>query len=393
MGSRFWQRGERGSSGVPADTAASIQQMTTAFLESEQTLSSIDGAVATAHEIDPRTRLRDEWNALRERYSQATAGYLDLSNSPRPARGELARCTDALRSLQVEMQRFADANSAELGRASRTVDEVASLERQTQIAATQLRGVLAQSPAHLTTLHSVRVATERFDAALTEQRAASGLLARRAAAQRVLAARQSLEDALADAPSLTERGQRVIRSVDTRRSGIVTRAERMPGELSTLRREFSLECSLDLQDNEQVYSRFLDAADHRLAQARSHLSDAPDLAISEAQAARDELDRAEQAVDAVAERLRGLREVRADPGALEQLVRFRLRDAQHFAVDNALVDEWGSVLDAQADRIVRSRSALDRVHPDYWTYSTELTEIERRIVEIVERMRGQVARR
>ncbi|SKY01536.1 Uncharacterised protein [Mycobacteroides abscessus subsp. abscessus] len=51
------------------------------------------------------------------------------------------------------------------------------------------------------------------------------------------------------------------------------------------------------------------------------------------------------------------------------------------------------MLDAQADRIVRSRSALDRVHPDYWTYSTELTAIERRIVEIVERMRGQVARR
>ena len=367
--------------------------MTTAFLDSEQTLSSIDGAVATAQELDPRSRLRGEWNALRERYSQATDGYLNLSNAPRPTPSELARCTEALRSLQGEMQRFADANATELGRAARTVDEVASLEHRAQVAATQVRGTLAQAPANLTTLRSVRVAAERFDAALAEQRAATGLLARRATAQRVLAARQSLDDALADAPSLTERGQRVIRSVDTRRSGIMTRAERMPGELSTLRREFSLECSLDLQDNQEVFSRFLAAADGRLAQARSHLSDAPDLAISEAEAARDELDGAEQAVDAVAERLRGLREVRADPGALEQRVRFRLRDAQHFAVDNALVDEWGSVLDAQADRIVRSRSALDRVHPDYWTYSTELTAIERRIVEIVERMRGQVARR
>ena len=66
------------------------------------------------------------------------------------------------------MQRFADANATELGRAARTVDEVASLEHRAQVAATQVRGTLAQAPANLTTLRSVRVAAERFDAALAE---------------------------------------------------------------------------------------------------------------------------------------------------------------------------------------------------------------------------------
>ncbi|WP_040519117.1 hypothetical protein [Gordonia aichiensis] len=367
--------------------------MTSAFLDSENTLSKIDSAVATAHEIAPRSRLRGEWNAVRERYAQATEIYLNLSSAPRPAVGEVARCTDALRSLQAEMERFGNANAAELGRATRTVDEVASLERQAQAAATQTRRLLGEAPRDLATLHSVRLAAEKFEAALIAQQSASGLLSRRAAAQGVLTAQQALDDALADAPSLAERAQRVIRTVDTRRSGIVTRAERMPADLSALRREFSLDCSADLQDNQQVLTRFLATSDEHLAKARSHLSDAPDLAITEAEAARDQLVGAEQAVEAVADRLRDLREVRADPKALEQRVRFRLRDAQHFAVDNALVDEWGSVLDAQADRIARSRSALDRVHPDYWAYSTELTAVERRVAEIVERMRGQVAKR
>ena len=96
-------------------------------------------------------------------------------------------------------------------------------------------------------------------------------------------------------------------------------------------------------------------------------------------------------VDAVLDRLRLLREVRADPRGAEQRVRFRLRDAQLFAVNHRLVDEWGSVLDAQADRIERAKGVLDRIHPDYWSYLTQLRAVDDRITEIVSRMRGQVA--
>mgnify|MGYP007064815522 FL=1 len=142
-----------------------------------------------------------------------------------------------------------------------------------------------------------------------------------------------------------------------------------------------------------MIDRAVAQADDALSTARGHLTDAPDVALDDAETAREHLSVAEDAVDAVLDRLRRLRDVRADPAAVERRVRFRLRDAQQFAINHSLVDEWGSVLDAQADRITRAGSALDRIHPDFWDYLTQLEAVDRRIGEIVDRMRGQVAAR
>jgi hypothetical protein len=54
-----------------------------------------------------------------------------------------------------------------------------------------------------------------------------------------------------------------------------------------------------------------------------------------------------------------------------------------------LVAEWGSVLDAQVDRIDRACAALEGVHPDYWTYMSDLEAIDRFIIGVVDRMRGR----
>lgn len=376
--------------------------MTSAFLASEQTLSEIDSPVRVAAELDPRSSVLHEWTQLREQYGSVTADYLRLSSaaagepgSPgRPPRAdELAGCTDALTAVTASMDEFGRAHSHALDRARHTITELGVLDQRARTATTQAVTALEQSPAQILTLRTVSSAADALQAAIAGFEQAQGIRGRRAAANTLLTATDRLQSALQDAPGYAERAQRIIRAVDTRRDAIATRRERIPDQMSALRREFSTECSTDLQNSEEVIRTRLGAADTRLGDARAHLDTAPDQAISDAEAARDDLDAAEAAVVAVGDRLRQLREVRADPTTVERQVRFRLRDAQHFAVDNALVDDWGSVLDAQADRISRAQEVLDRIHPDYWTYLTQLRAVEQRVAEIVDRMRGQVAAR
>ena len=106
-------------------------------------------------------------------------------------------------------------------------------------------------------------------------------------------------------------------------------------------------------------------------------------------AIRAELSRAEELVDAVTARLATLRSVRQNPGAKVDEVRFRLRDAQHLAVQRGLTAEWGSVLDSQLSRIDRAVDALTGVHPDYWAYVRDLDAVSTFIAGVVDRMRGR----
>lgn len=377
--------------------------MTAAFLDSERALADIDSAVGVASELDPRSTLRTAWSALRERYGQVTDSYLRLSaaasvhddarSAPPPQPGELTTCTDALSAMTEEMGRFARAHQRELDRARHAAGELTVLDQRARVAVTDARTALTQAPPTVARLSGVSAAADGLTTATAAFEHATGVPARRSAATTLITAAGRLQAALADAPQLGDRADRVIRSVDTRRGALDTRSAAVPGTLSALRREFSAACSADLADAESRIRTHLHAADEHLTDAKSTAADAPDQAIVAAEAAREDLDAAEGALDAVTDRLRLLREVRADPSATEGRVRFRLRDAQLFAMNNGLVDEWGSVLDAQADRISRAHSVLDGVHPDYWTFLTQLRAVEQRIVEIVERMRGQVAAR
>lgn len=376
--------------GAPGPT--SLADLTAAFLESERVLAEIDADVGAAHELDPRTRVRGEWGALREHYGEATAEYLRLAEG-NGRHDEIARNLTALRSATDAMRRFGQAHAGELSRARHAVGEAQVLDQRARVAATSAATALDNAPDDHTRLRTVTAAAADLSQALAAFEAATDLPARRQGAQAVLGAAAHVEAVLADAPGYRARAETVIRSVETRRSAIDTRSSQVPEAMSALRREFSTDCSVDLQENEAVIARQLDAADTDLARAKSRVSDAADQAIVDAEAARDDLDTAERAVDAVVDRLRTLRAVRDDPGAEERRVRFRLRDAQQFALNNNLAGEWGSVLDAQSDRIERAKLALRRIHPDYWSYLSQLRAVDRRIAEIIDRMRGQVADR
>ena len=368
--------------------------MTAAFLESESVLAEIDPAVAVTAALDPRSRLRASWSDIREQHAQATSDYLRLVSPPAGTRvdpRDLDRSTQALRSITASMRDFARTNADTLERARATVRAADAQDHEARVAANRAMTALENAAPAVARLQSVSDATDDLARALTAFEQGAGLRDRQTAAAAVLSSARRLDQLLAEAPAFADRAQQVIRSVETRRSAVSTRSAQLPDTLSALRREFSADCSLDLQRNGSVVDERLEHADAELAAARAMVDAAPDQAIGRADAARDDLAVAEQAVDAVLDRLRLLREVRADPRGAEQRVRFRLRDAQLFAVNHRLVDEWGSVLDAQADRIERAKGVLDRIHPDYWSYLTQLRAVDDRITEIVSRMRGQVA--
>ena len=113
------------------------------------------------------------------------------------------------------------------------------------------------------------------------------------------------------------------------------------------------------------------AADH-LARAREHLS------------------AAEADASALTERLRLLRETKADPQQAAKQARFKVRDAQLLVVGKGLVPQWGSVLDAQVERIDRAVADLVGPHPNYWAYLQTLDAVESFVRDVVDRIRGEL---
>ncbi|GAB07330.1 ElaB/YqjD/DUF883 family membrane-anchored ribosome-binding protein [Gordonia amarae] len=377
-----------------------LDALTTAFLDSERQLSQLDLAVSLAREINPNTRTAHDWQPLRDRQLQIVGEYLRLTATPDPdardrprppAPVEITACIDAIGALSHDMNRFSQVHQGELTSASGAGSLAVSETHQAKVAAHESLSQLEHAPGGISRLRTVDQAARAVRDGMVRLEAAGGIPERRREAAAVLAAAQRLREVLADAATLPEQSDRVIRSVETRLSAIGHRATRVPEALSELLREFSSDCSKDLRDNQRRVDSHLADARADIEQARRHQRTDPDVAIGDAARARDHLDEAEREVDAVLDRLRTLRDVRADPAGHERKVRFRLRDAQQFAVNNSLVDDWGSVLDAQSDRIDRAKATLTRIHPDYWAYWTELRAVDGKITEIIDRMRGQLA--
>jgi hypothetical protein len=184
-----------------------------------------------------------------------------------------------------------------------------------------------------------------------------------------------------------------ISSVSTRLSAVRTRVDRLDPAYSALLREFNAASSADLVDNSSRSRAHIDQADIDLKEAKQSLAAGnPEHALALMAEARVHLADAEACADAVTDRLATLRAVRADPSQKEREVRFRLKDAQMFAVNQGLVAEWGSVLDAQLARIERASASLSGTHPDYWSYVLQLDSVSTFITEVVEKMRARAGK-
>jgi hypothetical protein len=84
--------------------------------------------------------------------------------------------------------------------------------------------------------------------------------------------------------------------------------------------------------------------------------------------------------------------VQKDPSAAAGKVRFQVRDAQLLAVNLGLVEQWGSVLDAQVLRVDRAVATLTGRHPDYWGYLVDLRAISDFVTGVVNKMKDEARR-
>ncbi|MFF3180374.1 hypothetical protein ACFYVD_11070 [Rhodococcus pyridinivorans] len=369
--------------------------MVAAFLDMDKRQSVIEAGVAASYELEPERHLLRQWDPIRQACYRAGETYLELAVTdpeqplaPAPAYEQaLRQITEATRTLDE----FFGNNRGHLEHMTTVANTVPELAHRMR---TEARNTLAatQTPdfVSFSNYPSVRSATETLEKALNSLDAANSVGATRTAALRVEEATTALLDALAAAPGRRDEAVRTLASVTTRIGAVRTRAEGLAPAFSALLREFNAASSADLSGNEKQAAELLARAEDQLGRARAAAKDGrPEEALELVAAIRAELSRAEELVDAVTARLATLRSVRQNPGAKVDEVRFRLRDAQHLAVQRGLTAEWGSVLDSQLSRIDRAVDALTGVHPDYWAYVRDLDAVSTFIAGVVDRMRGR----
>jgi hypothetical protein len=367
--------------------------------------SAAEAAVDASEQVFPERHMTARWEPVRSRCYDAAGAYLALNDELDTAERDgtpvaqgqprvdalVRQLTDAARAVDE----FYHGNQAQLEHAVAVFGTVPQLAQQVKIAAMGVRKQAAES--EYADYPSVRKYAAAVDEALIALEAAeSGAPAAtvRDAANRLEAVTKELIEALAQAPSRQQSATTAIGSASTRLAAVRNRSERLAPATSTLLREFNAASSADLANNGRESQRAIDAADAALVRARVALAqNNPESALDLTTSARGYLTEAEHQIDAVTKRLTMLREVRDNPQDKAKAVRFRLRDAQMLAVSRGLTAEWGSVLDAQVDRIDRIAETLSGRHPDYWAYVSELDSVAEFIAGVVDRMRKQAGPR
>lgn len=369
--------------------------MVAAFLDMDHRQSVAEAGVAASHEIEPERRLLRTWDPIRQTCYSAGETYLRLAvtepDAPLAPAATYEQATRQIIDAARTLDEFYENNRAHLEHMTALANAVPQrVHRARTDAIDALATMLSAENTEFADYPSVRSAAHTVDTAIHTLDAATGMGAQRTAAQHLEEATQELRTALADAPRRADEAARAVSSVTTRLSAVRTRAESLPPAFSALLREFNAKSSADLAGNERAAADLLERAERELGPARDALKQGrPEEALAQVAQVRTELTRAEELVDAVTGRLAALRAVRENPNAKVEEVRFRLRDAQHLAVQRGLTAEWGSVLDSQLGRIDRAVEALSGVHPDYWAYVQDLDAVSSFIAGVVDRMRGR----
>lgn len=379
----------------PRASAAQLAAMTSGFYACDQEMGLVASAMDAARAVSIGPVPTAEWDHLRGYFETVLARYLRLidSESAGASPAEVTQCTGELGQVTAALQHFASAHRQVLdnGRAAHSAAQRAT--HDVDDAAGRVATVLEQAPTQVLALSSIQAATDELSRRVTAFQSASGLAARLSAAQAAISAGRRVEQLVANAPNLAADAERTLRSLTTRKQAVEHRLSLLPETMSELLRDYSSACSDDLRHTSAAVSKQLDNATVALDHMGTLQVRAPDEALVRAEDVRAYLGEADQALDQAFDRLIDLRSVRRDPQEVAGGVRFRLRDAQQFAINHGLVADWGSVLDAQLERLGRASEVLAKIHPDYWSYLTQVRAVDARIVEIVERMRAQIASR
>ncbi|OZE32411.1 hypothetical protein CH256_12225 [Rhodococcus sp. 05-2254-6] len=358
-------------------------------MDKRQSIASAGVEASTA--LRPQDRLASRWADTEKQCFDAGAAYLaavdqfDGITTP-AARSAFDRATALLHDASSAVDRFYEAHRDTLEQSSA---QFAATPRLVQDALAEADAARSTVDEQFAGYPSLRQAWRELDSATTQLQAdqRDPLRAREHAAL-VRDRAAALRAAVNSAPGRLQEARTALASVRTRIEAVRTRSEGIAPAFSSLLREFNAKSSADLSRNERSSARHIEQADEDLSAARSALDAGnPEHSLDLVTQARQHLSDAEQLVDAVTDRVRLLRAVKADPKQTENKVRFKLRDAQQLAVNRGLVAEWGSVLDAQLARIDRASTALSGTHPDYWSYLQDLDTISDFIAGVIDRMR------
>jgi hypothetical protein len=170
------------------------------------------------------------------------------------------------------------------------------------------------------------------------------------------------------------------------------RAESIPADMRTLRREFSTGNWRDLEGQETRVIKLILAIAEPLARFEDALAaqrwDESLGALDETETA---LARSDHAIDARRDRLRTLGEFRVDPKSRLNKARFAIRDAQMLVMRSAegALAPYAGQLDALVRRVEKTEPELVGVHPDYWSVITELDSVQQAVKELVGRYRAK----
>lgn len=380
--------------GAESDAAARRSQdnAVAAFLDMDKRQSIASAGVEASTALRPGDRLASQWTQTEKQCFDAGATYLAAVDqydgiTTAAARSAFDRATAQLHDASVAVDRFYDAHRQSLEHASA---QFAATPRLVQDALGEADAARSTVDEQYAGYPSLRRAWHELDAATTTlQNDQRDPLRAREHAALIRERAATLRAAVESAPGKLREAHTALSSVRTRMQAVRTRSEGIAPAFSALLREFNAKSSADLSHNERSSARHIEQADEDLRAARSALDAGnPEQALELVGQARSHLGDAEHLVDAVTDRVRLLRAVKADPKETENKVRFTLRDAQQLAVNRGLVAEWGSVLDAQLARIDRAGSALTGAHPDYWSYLQDLDAISDFIAGVIERMRS-----
>ncbi len=410
--SRSWStRSRHGSDPVPAAAQAAQDGAVAAFLDLDSRQSYVADAVSALADLAGplasagQSPLVRAWATIAQQCLAASSAYLDAANTYGPTDDERVRAANApgAQAKFTEVHRaLADAAAAvdtfyrrhadELDRARMAKAAVPRMAAEAREAAERAEKALTAAQNDGVAYASVMDAAGQLINAVAALNAAEqrGHAAdvRRAATQ-VQSAVEVVDQRISTAKNLLPTVRNSLGSVRTRIEVVGNKLNNLAEIRSALLREFAAASTADLAGADDRARTALERARAEFAAAEAAMgSSQAEGASSHLGAARAALTEAEATHAALTDRLTLLRQTKADPKAASEKVRFRIRDAQRLVVGKDLVREWGSVLDAQVDRVTRAQSGLVGPHPDYWAYLQALHEVDDYVHTVVDRVRA-----
>ena len=409
--SRSWSSRTRRSDPALAAAQSAQDGAVAAFLDLDGRQSYVADAIAAVTDVgSPLTvggesPLAREWAPIAQRTLAATGTYLDTANTYGQGDEERPRTFNAAAAAQAFAQvhrALADAATAvdafyrkhsdELERARNAKAAVPRLASDARDAAVQAEKALTSAQNEGVAYDSVMDAAGDLINAVAalnaaEQMGKAGEV--RKAAGQVQAAVQLVDQRINAAKNLLPTVRNSIGSVRTRLEVVSNKLNNLAEIRSALLREFAATSTADLAGADDRARKALEQAKSEFSAAESAInSHQAEGASHRLMAARGFLTTAETEHAALTDRLNVLRQTKADPRAASEKVRFRIRDAQRLVVGKDLVREWGSVLDAQIDRVERAENELVGPHPDYWAFLKTLNDVDDYVKTVIDRVRS-----